>query len=334
MKKILLLGSGELGKELVISFQKMGQYVIAVDKYPNAPAMHVSHEFEVIDMLDGNELDRIVDKHNPDYIVPEIESIRTEKFYEYEKAGYNVVPSAKAANFTMNRKSIRDLASIDLNIKTATLEEKDHGLSEELLEKTDVLIWWGHKAHKLVEDRIVDRIQQRVLEGMGLLVLHSGHHSKIFKRMMGTTANIRWAERGEKERVWVCNPGHPIAEGLGEYFEIDMTEMYGEPFQVPAPDETVFVSWFEGGEVFRSGLCYKRGNGKIFYFRPGHESYPVYYNKDVQKVIKNSIHWVCPEKTSGLWIDRIAKGIDNMERKDPVQPIEVKGYQVDHNYKK
>ena len=231
---------------------------------------------------------------------------------------------------------IKDFLSDDksLNISTATLEEKDHGLSEELLEKTDVLMWWGHKAHNLVEDKIVDRIQQRVLEGMGLLVLHSGHHSKIFKRMMGTTANIRWAERGEKERIWVCNPGHPIAEGLGEYFEIDMTEMYGEPFQVPAPDETVFVSWFEGGEVFRSGLCYKRGNGKIFYFRPGHESYPVYYNKDVQRVIKNSVHWVCPEKTSGIWIDRIAKGIDNMERTTPVQPIEVKGYQVDHNYKK
>ena len=134
-----------------------------------------------------------------------------------------------------------------LNISTATLAEDDHGLSEELLEKTDVLIWWGHKAHKLVEDRIVDRVQQRVLEGMGLVVLHSGHHSKIFKRLMGTTANIRWAERGEKERVWVCNPGHPIANGLGEYFEIEMTEMYSEPFQVPSPDETVFISWFEGG---------------------------------------------------------------------------------------
>ena len=133
-----------------------------------------------------------------------------------------------------------------LNISTATLAEDDHGLSEELLEKTDVLIWWGHKAHKLVEDRIVDRVQQRVLEGMGLVVLHSGHHSKIFKRLMGTTANIRWAERGEKERVWVCNPGHPIANGLGEYFEIEMTEMYSEPFQVPSPDETVFISWFEG----------------------------------------------------------------------------------------
>ena len=165
---------------------------------------------------------------------------------------------------------IKDFLEPDegLNISTATLAEDDHGLSEELLEKTDVLIWWGHKAHKLVEDRIVDRVQQRVLEGMGLVVLHSGHHSKIFKRLMGTTANIRWAERGEKERVWVCNPGHPIANGLGEYFEIEMTEMYSEPFQVPSPDETVFISWFEGGEVFRSGLCYKRGNGKIFYFRP------------------------------------------------------------------
>jgi len=222
----------------------------------------------------------------------------------------------------------------DLNIKTATLEEPEHGLSQEVLNNTDVLIWWGHKAHNLVDDKIVDRIQGRILEGMGLLVLHSGHHSKIFKRMMGTTANIRWAERGEKERVWVCNPGHPIAKGLGEYFEIDMTEMYGEPFQVPAPDETVFVSWFEGGEVFRSGLCYKRGNGKIFYFRPGHESYPVYYNKDVQTVIHNSVHWVCPEKTAGVWQDRIALGIDNMMRSETIEPIEIKGHQVDHNYKK
>ena len=168
---------------------------------------------------------------------------------------------------------------------------------------------------------------------MGLVVLHSGHHSKIFKRLMGTTANIRWAERGEKERVWVCNPGHPIANGLGEYFEIEMTEMYSEPFQVPSPDETVFISWFEGGEVFRSGLCYKRGNGKIFYFRPGHEAYPVFHNKDVQLVINNAVHWACPEPSAGIWIDRIAKGIDNMERKEPVQPIETRGYKVNHDYK-
>tara|TARA_B100000927_G_C16379259_1_gene434751 strand:+ start:66 stop:851 length:786 start_codon:yes stop_codon:yes gene_type:complete len=223
---------------------------------------------------------------------------------------------------------------INLKIKTATLKEKEHGLTRELLENTDVLIWWGHKAHNLVDDKIVDRVQQRILEGMGLVVLHSGHHSKIFKRMMGTTANLRWAERGEKERIWVCNPGHPIAEGLNEYFEIEMTEMYGEPFQVPTPDETVFVSWFEGGEVFRSGLCYKRGNGKIFYFRPGHESYPVYYNKNVQRVIKNSISWACPEKGSGLWINTVEKNNDYGERKTPIEPIEIKGHRVSHSYKK
>jgi len=117
--KILLLGSGELGKEVVIAMQRLGQYIIAVDNYKNAPAMQVAHEFEVIDMLNGFELDKIVDKHKPDFIVPEIESIRTERFYDYEKQGYNVIPSAKAANFTMNRKSIRDLAFKDLGLKTA-----------------------------------------------------------------------------------------------------------------------------------------------------------------------------------------------------------------------
>jgi len=117
--KILLLGSGELGKEVVIAFQRLGQYVVAVDNYKDAPAMQVAHEFEVINMLDGQELDRIVAKHKPDFIVPEVESIRTERFYEYEKQGYTVIPSAKAANFTMNRKSIRDLAAIDLELKTA-----------------------------------------------------------------------------------------------------------------------------------------------------------------------------------------------------------------------
>ena len=117
--KILLLGSGELGKEVVIAMQRLGQYVIAVDNYENAPAMHVAHKFEVINMLDAEELDKVIAKHKPDFIVPEVESIRTERFYEYEKQGYTVIPSAKAANFTMNRKSIRDLAAIDLDMKTA-----------------------------------------------------------------------------------------------------------------------------------------------------------------------------------------------------------------------
>jgi len=221
----------------------------------------------------------------------------------------------------------------NFSFKTATLEQEEHGLTEKVLEETDVLLWWGHMAHNKVEDNIVERVQMRVLEGMGLLVLHSGHHSKIFKKMMGTNANIKWAERGEKERVWICNPGHPISKGLGEYFEIEMTEMYGEPFQVPDPDETVFISWFEGGEVFRSGLCYKRGNGKIFYFRPGHEAYPVYHNEYVQKAISNAIYWLNKGENAGTWDDSFNPK-DTMERKEPIEPIEVKGYQVDHTYQK
>ena len=206
-----------------------------------------------------------------------------------------------------------------LKISTATLEEKDHGLTEAKLNETNVLIWWGHLAHNTVEDRIVDRVQHRVLEGMGLLVLHSGHESKIFMRLMGTNGKISgFRESGEKERVWACNPTHPIAGGLGPYFEIEKAEMYSEPFQVPSPDETVFISWFEGGEVFRSGLCFKRGKGKIFYFRPGHETFPVYYNFNVQKVIMNSVHWVNSEINTDAWIDY------NLERKISIEPIKNK----------
>ena len=134
MKKILLLGSGELGKEFVIACQRLGQYVIAVDSYDHAPAMQVAHEKEIINMLDGNALDALVEKHQPDLIIPEIEAIRTERFYDYEYQGYNVVPSAKAANYTMNRKSIRDLAAKDLNVRTApysyakSLEELKNGV--------------------------------------------------------------------------------------------------------------------------------------------------------------------------------------------------------------
>lgn len=135
-KKILLLGSGELGKELVIALQRLGQYVVAVDSYAGAPAMQVAHEFEVINMLDGEALDQVVAKHRPDIIVPEIEAIRTERFYDYEKQGMTVVPSAKAANFTMNRKAIRDLAAQELGVKTAkyayatTLEQFKKAIQE------------------------------------------------------------------------------------------------------------------------------------------------------------------------------------------------------------
>lgn len=174
---------------------------------------------------------------------------------------------------------------------TAVLQDAEHGLTEKRLAETDVLLWWGHAAHGKVSDAVVERVAQRVWQGMGLIVLHSGHYSKIFKRLMGTPCSLKWREAGERERVWAINRGHPIAQGLGECVEIPNTEMYGEPFAVPEPLETVFVSWYEGGEVFRSGLTYQRGAGRIFYFSPGHETYPIYHQAEVQKVLRNAVHW-------------------------------------------
>ncbi len=179
-------------------------------------------------------------------------------------------------------------------VRTATLDEPDHGLTEAVLADTDVLTWWGHLAHGEVEDRIVDRVQKRVLEGMGLIVLHSAHYSKIFQRLMGTSCSLIWREIGERERVWVVNPGHPVADGLGEYFEVPHSEMYGEPFDIPEPDSLVFVSWYQGGNIFRSGAAYNRGRGKVFYFSPGHETLPIYYQAEVQHVIVNAVAWVAP----------------------------------------
>lgn len=199
-------------------------------------------------------------------------------------------------------------------VSTATLQEPDHGLTEERLAKTDVLIWWGHCAHAEVEDRIVDRVQQRVLEGMGIIILHSGHFSKIFRRLLGTPCSLNWRDVGERERLWVCNPGHAIAQGLDSHFELSQEEMYGEPFAIPTPDEEVFISWFEGGEVFRSGCCWNRGNGKIFYFRPGHETYPTYHDKNVKRVIANAVEWARPQ---GQWSD-VA---DCLNVKEPLEEI-------------
>ena len=182
----------------------------------------------------------------------------------------------------------------DMEVRTATLDEPDHGLTDEVLNSTDVLTWWGHMAHHEVRDDIVDKVHNRVLNGMGLICMHSAHFSKIFRKLMGTTCNLKWREIGEKERLWVVEPGHPIAEGLGEYIEIEHTEMYGERFDIPEPDTLVFISWFQGGEVFRSGCCYHRNKGKVFYFRPGHETYPIYYQSDVLKAIVNAVRWAAP----------------------------------------
>ncbi len=178
--------------------------------------------------------------------------------------------------------------------RTATLDEPEHGLTDEVLLHTDVLVWWGHMAHGDVQDEVVARVHQRVLQGMGLIVLHSGHFSKIFKRLMGTSCDLRWRDVGERERLWVVAPGHPITAGIDESFEIPQEEMYGEHFDIPAPDELVLVSWFQGGDVFRSGCCYYRGQGKIFYFRPGHEMYPTYYQTEVLQVIANAVRWAAP----------------------------------------
>ena len=215
-----------------------------------------------------------------------------------------------------------------LSIHTATLADIDNGINEKNINDCDVLIWWGHKAHSEVLDKTVDLVQKRVLEGMGLIVLHSGHHSKIFQRLMGTNCNLTWREYGEKERLWVCNPAHPICDGLNPYIELEMEEMYGEPFQVPAPDETLFTSWFEGGETFRSGLLYKRGNGQIFYFRPGHEAYPTYHNQDIQRVIINAVNFVKP-KTKSIWED-IHSPIAKSNRPKPIEDIKKKGFSVGH----
>jgi trehalose utilization protein len=188
---------------------------------------------------------------------------------------------------------IAEQLRLDANITatTATLEQPEHGLTEQKLKDTDVLLWWGHRAHGEVQDEIVERVAKRVWEGMGLIVLHSGHFSKIFKRLMGTPCALNWREAGERCRIWSVNPGHPIAAGLPQYFELEMEEMYGEPFTVPEPLETVFISWYQGGEVFRSGLTYRRGNGNIFYFQPGHETYPSYHDANVGKVLRNAVNW-------------------------------------------
>jgi len=197
-----------------------------------------------------------------------------------------------------------------VSVRTATLDEPEHGLTQEVLDNTDVLTWWGHMAHGEVKDEIVDRVQERVLDGMGLIVLHSGHFSKIFRRLMGTGCNLRWREAGEKERLWVVEPGHPIAEGLGPYFEMPPTEMYGERFDIPAPDELVFVSWFQGGEVFRSGCCFHRGKGRIFYFRPGHETFPIYYQAEVCKVLGNAVRWAAQPKSAPIAFGHYPKPLE------------------------
>lgn len=223
--------------------------------------------------------------------------------FRHEKHNERVIKVYPNGIHTVIADGLREHGFTD--VRTATLDEPEHGLTDDVLASTDVMLWWGHMAHREVKDEIVDKVQQRVLEGMGLIVLHSAHASKIFRRLMGTSCDLKWREIGEKERIWVVNPAHPIVEGLGDYFEIPHAEMYGEPFGIPEPDSLVFISWFEGGEVFRSGCAYYRGQGKVFYFRPGHETYPIYYQKEVRQVLANAVRWAAPTHGPSIWDNNV-----------------------------
>jgi trehalose utilization protein len=191
---------------------------------------------------------------------------------------------------------LRRLLPADAEVTTATLDDPEHGLSEERLAATDVLFWWGHIRHDAVDDAVVERVHRHVLGGMGLVVLHSGHFSKIFIRLMGTTCSLRWRQGEDRELVWTVAPTHPIAAGVPHPLVIEAQEMYGEFFDVPTPDELVFVSSFSGGEVFRSGMTFSRGYGRIFYFSPGDQDYPVYHQGDIQRVLANAAQWARQER--------------------------------------
>jgi len=178
-------------------------------------------------------------------------------------------------------------------VRTATLDDPECGLPDDVLNTTDVLMWWGHQAHHKVPDELVTKIHERVLRGMGLIALHSAHYSKIFRKLMGTSCGLRWRE-DTYERVFCVNPSHPIAAGIPMHFELGKDETYAEFFDIPAPDETVFLGWFDIGEVFRSGCVWRRGYGKVFYFQPGHETNPTYYNEYVKKIIQNACVYLAP----------------------------------------
>jgi len=189
---------------------------------------------------------------------------------------------------------LAELLGDRVSTRTAVLDEPEHGLTDAVLAGTDVLTWWGHMAHEEVDDKVVERVRRRVLGGMGLLVLHSAHYSKIFRALMGSTCTLNWRDAGERELVWTVAPGHPIAQGVPRPLVIERQETYGEPFGIPEPDELVFISNFSGGEVFRSGCCFRRGLGKIFYFSPGDQEYPVYHHPGVRRVLANAVLWAAP----------------------------------------
>ncbi|GHU07892.1 trehalose utilization protein ThuA [Spirochaetia bacterium] len=202
----------------------------------------------------------------------------------------------------------------EISAKTSTMRDSEQGLSEALLAETDVMLWWGHIHHNEVEEKYVQRVIDSVHSGMGIIFLHSAHQSRPFLRLLGTSGRLSWREANERERLWTATPGHPIAQGVPEQFVIEHDEMYSEPFGIPEPLSTVFIGWFQGGNVLRSGVTFMRNNGRIFYFQPGHETFPVYHNVHVQRILTNAVKWSHPV---GPRID--AKNCPN--DKEPLEPL-------------
>ncbi len=187
----------------------------------------------------------------------------------------------------------------DLVLRTATMYDEGQGLTEEILADTDVLIYWAHAAHDKITEENAERIARRVREGMGAIFLHSGHGCKAIAKLLGTTMTLKWKE-GDRERLFTVNPTHPIAAGVPEIIELEREEMYGEFFDIPTPDDVVFEGWFASGYLFRSGVTFTRGKGKIFYFQPGHEEFPIYHRSDIRKILENAVYWAAPETCETL----------------------------------
>lgn len=181
----------------------------------------------------------------------------------------------------------------DFTVRTATFDMPEHGLTEDVLQETDVLIIWSHTLQDEFSDTVAERVQRHVLGGMGLIALHSAHFSKIMKRLLGTSMTLKW-RHGDREKLWCTAPSHPIAKGIPEMIELPQEEMYGEFFDIPKPDDVIFTGWFSGGEIFRSGCTFLRGMGKIFYFQPGHEEYPIYFKPEIQQIIINAVRFCTP----------------------------------------
>jgi len=234
--------------------------------------------------------------------------------YEHERNSEEIAKIYPQGIHTAIAEGLREYPEFE--VRTATMNMPEFGLDEKTLSETDVLIWWAHLKHAMIPDEIAERVQKRVLDGMGFIVLHSAHLCKPFVRLMGTVCRSKWRENDEKERIWVIEPGHPIARNLPEYIELEKEETYGERFEIPTPDEVVFVSWFSGGEVFRSGCCFRRGLGKIFYFRPGHEAYPTFYRSDIRQILANAADWAKPSHGPRPTLGHFVPSLEDIPQKD------------------